>query len=567
MKHIVPVSLQGPSIATEGKEEEPLEGQRGTVVVTAPSQTSEGSYKWLVLLAIVVGTFVAVLNNVLLNVALPEMMNIFGTTREKIQWIVTIYMLVSGMVIPISGYLGDTWGYKRIYVGALTVFTLGSLLCGMSWNLTSIIAFRALQALGGGMIMPVGMSLIYRAIPRHQIGMALGLWGIAVMVAPAIGPTLGGYLVEYVDWRFLFYLNVPIGTLAIAISLVVLRETDRQTSSRFDLLGCLTSLVAVGSLIWALSEGYNKGWSSFSIVILFVTSLFSFLLFIANELTISEPLLDLRIWKNIAFATSTIVSSLVMMGLFGGMYLTPIFLQTVQGYGTLDTGLILLPQALVMMVMMPVAGKLFDKVGAVPLGLVGLLICGTMTYHLHTLTVDTPKKTLILLLSLRSLGIGLSMMPLITAGMNAVETHLVGRASAMGNVTRQVAGAMSIAILTTILNNRAAFYAEQIRNNISIASDTVVQFIAQLKPVLMTSETTQGPDTMALVLLSGLVQKEALMRAIEDTFLLSSIPFFLAVPLLYFLRRREAGPQIAQKQSESTVPGNNHRPLSNSLEH
>ncbi|GAB7389217.1 DHA2 family efflux MFS transporter permease subunit [Bacillaceae bacterium] len=501
---------------------------------------NDASYKWFALMAIVMGAFVAVLNNSLINVALPEMMNIFGTTTEKIQWVLTAYMLTSGIIVPISGYLGDTFGYKRIYVLSLIVFTLGALLCGLAWSVGSMIVFRIIQGLGGGMIMPVSMSIIYKVMPREQIGIALGLWGIALMVAPAVGPTLSGYLIEYFSWRFLFYLNVPIGVLAIAIALLLLRETERIPSSRFDFAGFLFSTLAAGSLLLALSEGYSKGWTSLYIVSLFVISFFSFLLFVWTELNVREPMIDLRILRNPVFTISTITSSLVMIGMFGGIFLTPIFLQNLQGFSAIDTGLLLLPQAVAMGLMMPVSGRLFDKIGAVPLGLAGLTILGVTTFHLHTITLDMPAHTLSVILAIRGIGIGICMMPLTTAGMNAVEPRLVGRASALGNVARQVSASLAIAVLTTIMNNRAVYYGNVLWESVSRTHPMSGEWLSRLQAALVQLPDLHGSSSsVAMSLVAGMVQKEALSRAIADTYLVSAIPVLLAIPLVFFLRKRK----------------------------
>lgn len=501
-------------------------------------EEESSSYQWIALLALIVGAFLSVLNNVTLNVALPEMTNVFGTTTDTIQWVITAYMLTNGMIIPLTGYLGDTYGYKKVYLFALIMFTIGSVLGGLAWNVNVLIAFRVIQAIGGGMIMPLSMTMIYKVMPREKIGTALGLFGIALMVAPAIGPTLSGYLIEFVNWRFLFYMNVPIGILAFLISAFVLRETEKIPSKRFDFAGFITSAVAAGTLLLAFTEGYSEGWTSLYIVSLFTVSFFSFLLFVYFELNVEEPMIELRILKNRVFTVSTIMSALVMIGMFGGVFLTPIFLQSLQGFTAMQTGVIMLPQALVMAVMMPIAGKLYDKVGIVPLATVGLTILGIMTYKLNILALNTPKEVVMTLLAIRAIGIGLCMMPLTTTGMNAVEPRLVGRASALGNVTRQIAGAMGIAILTTIMNNRATYYNGVFRDNFSVANPFSTGLLTQLQGMV-------GDQATALAVFSGLLQREVMIRAIDDTYLISAIPVFLALPLLLLLiGKKKEKPQV-----------------------
>ncbi|GAX92034.1 DHA2 family efflux MFS transporter permease subunit [Effusibacillus lacus] len=498
---------------------------------------ANGGNQWLALLAVIAGAFVAILNNSLINVALPKLMAVFGSTTDTIQWVLTGYMLASGVIIPLSGYVGDRFGYKTSLVLSLTAFVLGSLLCSLAWNDSSLIAFRIVQGLGGGIIMPLSMAIIYKVMPPKQIGLALGLWGIAAMVAPAVGPTLSGYLVEYFSWRILFALNVPVGILSIMLVLALLKETDTRENLHFDRWGFLLFTIAAGSLLLALSQGQKEGWSSLYIVTLFFVSFFSFVFLIWLETGKKNPLLDLSLFGNLRFTISTLSSSLVMIGMFGGIFLTPLYLQNIQGLSAVQTGLILMPQAIAMGIMMPIAGRLFDRYGVLPLGLTGLTIVGITTYELHNLTVDTPNRWLDMVLTIRGIGIGLCMMPLTTAGMNAVEKHRIGQASGLGNVVRQIAGSFGIAVLTAIMQQRQTFHSARINEDVSLASDAALQAQA----MLTVHFTQSGLDmasakASAMAVLSGMIQKEAAVRAIADTFMLSAIPFFLAIPMLYFLR-------------------------------
>ncbi|HJV46493.1 MAG TPA: DHA2 family efflux MFS transporter permease subunit, partial [Bacillota bacterium] len=488
----------------------------------------KNSGKWLALIAIILGAFVAVLNNSLINVALPEMVNVFGSSTDVIQWVLTGYMLANAVVIPMSGFLGDRFGYKKVFVVSLAGFTIGSLLCGLAWSDSSLIGFRIIQGLAGGLISPLSMAIIYSIMPRHQIGTALGIWGIAAMAAPAIGPTASGYLIQYLNWRFLFFICVPIGAFAVLMGVLLLKETPKREGTTFDWQGAVLSIIFFGSLLLALSKGNSEGWTSFFIVSLFFVSVFSMLLLIWVETGKQQPLLDLRFFKNPIFTLSVICSSLVMMGLYGGTFLTPLYLQNVQVLTPIQTGLVMMPQSVAMALMMPVSGKLFDKIGVVPLAFTGLILMGTTTFELHRLTIDTPNHWLDFVLTLRGLGIGLCMMPLTTVGMNAVPKEAVGRASSVSNVIRQVAGTMAIAILTMLMMNRQVFHGNEISENIQIGSFQASQLLSQLT----TGYYQMGADLStssagATYILFGWIQKEALSRSIADTFMASSLPLFI----------------------------------------
>lgn len=515
----------------------------------------ESGNKWLALIAVILGAFVAVLNNSLINIALPKLTAIFGSTTEKMQWVLTGYMLASAVVIPMSGYMGDRFGYKKVFIFTLGFFTMSSAFCGMAWNDSSLIAFRIVQGLSGGFIMPLSMSIIYMIMPRAQIGMALGLWGIAAMAAPALGPTLSGYIVEYFTWRILFFMIVPIGIFALFMMSIMLKETPKKEGLQFDLPGAVLSVIMFGTLLLALSKGQSEGWTSFYIVGLLFTAAASGMLLVWVETGKESPMLDLRFLKNPIFALSTLTSGLVSIGMFGGIFLTPIYLQNIQGLSALDTGLLLMPQSIAMALMMPVSGKLFDKFGVVPLAFTGLSILAVTTYGLHMLTGDTPNGWLRTVLTIRGLGIGLCMMPLTTAGMNVIPKMQVGRASSLSNVLRQVMGSLGIAVLTTIMTQRQVFHASRISESVVIGSNSVSQAIDTISKGLAQFGADMGTaQSGATVMLAGMIQKEALIRAIADTFIVSSFPLFATIPLIFFFAQKKEKKQVGNESSKKPSP-------------
>lgn len=524
---------------------------------TAKLEDQDTGNKWLALAAIIIGAFVAVLNNSLLNVAIPQITNVFGSTTDVIQWVLTGYSLASAVVIPMCGFLGDRFGSKKIFVAALTVFTSASVLCGFAWSDVSLIAFRILQGLGGGLIGPLSMAMIYNIMPRNQIGTALGIWGVAAMAAPAVGPTVSGYLIQYLSWRWLFFVCVPVGILAVLAGVFLLKETPTK-EAKFDMPGAILSIIFFSTVLLALSKGNAEGWTSFFIVSLLFVAFFSFLLLIWVETGKEEPLLDLRFFKNPVFTVSTICSSLVMMGLMGGSFLTPLYLQNVQAMSPIQTGLVMMPQAIVMALMMPISGKLFDKFGVIPLALSGLVLMSTSTYALHQLTVNTPNSWLNVAMMVRAMGIGLCLMPFTTAGMNSIPKELVGRASSVSNVVRQVAGTMSIAILTTIMSNRQVFHVKAISDSIPSGSDLATQFLSQISAGI----SQMGADAAtasagASGVLVGMIQKEALNSAIADTFMVSAVPLFICIPCVFlFVKRKKKRMEQRVVPSEATAVTN-----------
>ncbi|MGO9310771.1 MAG: DHA2 family efflux MFS transporter permease subunit, partial [Spirochaetia bacterium] len=330
---------------------------------------------WLApVLVALIGAFMSILDSSIVNVAIPTIMGVFNVGTTDVQWVSTIYMLSLGVVIPFSGWLGDRLGFKRLYVLSMGLFVVGSLFCTLSWDLNSLVVARVIQAMGGGMIMPTTMAMIFRMVPRTQVGSAMGILGIGLMVAPAIGPTLGGYLVEYVDWRWIFTINLPVGAIGILLALFVLPEFQSKHPGRLDIAGGLTAAGALFCLLLALSKGADWGWSAEQTILLFAVSLSCFVLFIYLELTAANPLLELRVFKYRSFTMANLVVFVTNMVMFSGFFFLPLFLQTFRGLGAMETGLLMMPGALVSGFIMPIQGRLFDRFGPRPLAIAGILM-------------------------------------------------------------------------------------------------------------------------------------------------------------------------------------------------
>lgn len=503
----------------------------------APSTTDAltSRERWFAFFAIVLGTFVAVLNNSLINVAIPQLTTDLGSTTTIIQWVITGYTLASGIIVPITGFMEQRIGYKKFMLLALSVFTLGTLFCAFAWNDTSLIAARVIAGLGGGLIMPLSMTIVYKIMQREQIGLAIGIWGIAAMAAPAIGPTLSGYLIEWFNWRALFVACVPIAMFAILMVFLLIKEPAKNDPIKFDLTGFLLAATCAGTLLYALSNGSTSGWTSFKIVGLLFIAFWSLVFLIHVEKGKDNAVIDVSLFKNYKFTISVIASSFVMMGMMGGTFLAPLFLQNIQSYSAIDTGLILLPQAVAMALMMPIAGKLLDKVGIVPLGIFGMTLTSIMTYHLHTLTPQTSRLWFETVMVARGMGIGLCLMPLSTVGMNAIAEEVspakVSSASAASNLIRTLAGSMAIAIFTFLMQNRTSLHAQHIAESVTLEGGQTLQSVF-------------GSSWLSSA--SGLISLEASARGIADTFLLSSVPLFCCIPLmlLFISRKKKSKPEV-----------------------
>ena len=389
--------------------------------------------------------FMSVLDTSIVNIAIPKMQTALSASSDDIEWVVTGYTLVLGVVVPLTGWLGLRLGLTRLYVVAMLGFTVGSALCGVAWSLGSMIAFRVVQAIPGGILPVVTMTLLYRIVPREKIGTAMGLYGLGVVVAPAIGPTLGGALVEYADWRLIFFINVPVGIGGVVLAMVFFPQIRPTSWPRLDLLGFVTIAYSLFALLLAFSKGEDWGWTGYRIMGLFVTSALSMALFVVIENEVDNPLINLKVFRSFAFCVSLILIGITITGLFSALYFLPQFLQQVQGLQELPSGLVLLPGALVLVVLMPIAGRLFDLIGPRYPAMVGLFFLAVGSYLMAHITVDTPRSDIEIWLMIRNFGVGLAMMPIITAGTSALPQALTAAGSSVNNVMQRLASSIAIA--------------------------------------------------------------------------------------------------------------------------
>jgi len=507
------------------------------------ARLAEIPYHWQALVVIVLGSFMVVLDTTIVNVALPRIIQVFQTDVNEGQLILTGYMLALAVVMPATGYLADTFGAKRTYMATVVLFTLGSALCGLAPNVEGLIVFRVIQGLGGGMLMPLGMSILFQVAPANQRGTIMGVFGLPLLIAPVIGPTLGGYLVEYVDWRPIFTLNVPIGVLAVLAGLLILRETPTRTGTRFDVVGFVLSSIAFASAMLALERVPDDGWTDPYVVTLLFIAAAAFPCWIIVELAQEQPLLDLSVLKDRTFFVATMVNFVATIAMYSSLLLLPLFLQNVRGLGALETGLLLLPQALAAAVMMPISGKLLDMFGPKLVVIPGLLLLAFATWLLTTLDIGTPDSTIRWILLLRGLAMGLMMMPVMTVSMDTIPPHQISRASALSNVLRQLFGAFSTGIFATILLNREQFHQALLAQNVTTTNVAAVQ-------VLNATQTTLLERGMSLASaqaagLAALMQQVAVLATVQsfdDCFYLATLISLCGLlPALWLKRGKRAG--------------------------
>jgi len=422
--------------------------------MSSSSGANEGLDRKLLAIAsvVVLGAIMSILDTTVVNVAINTLARDFETELATIQWIVTGYTLALATVIPVTGWAADRFGTKRLYILAITLFVAGSALCGAAWSAESLIFFRVLQGLGGGMLMPAGMTILTRAAGPQRVGRVMAIIGVPMLLGPILGPILGGWLVDEASWRWIFFINLPIGVVAFLLALRILPKDKPEPGERFDTLGLALLSPGLALMIYGLAESASSG--GFGSVEVWGTGLIGAALvvaFVFHALRTPHALIDLRLFKNRTFAAATGTLMLMIISVFGAMLLLPLYLQAVRGESAFDSGLLLAPQGIGAMIVMPIAGQLADRVGIAKLVLPGLTILLASTIGLTTLTGDTSYWTLSAILFVMGVGMGFTMMPLMTGALQTLRRIQIARASTTVNIIQQVGASIGTAVMSVIL--------------------------------------------------------------------------------------------------------------------
>ena len=527
-------------------------------------------YKWIVAMVVVIAVFMSILDQTIVNIAIPRLQIAFGADIHSVQWVLTAYILTLGVVTPTSAFFSDRLGIKRFYLISLVLFTGGSALCGLAWSLPALIFFRVLQGIGGAALFPISITLLFREFPPQERGAAMGFFGIPALLAPALGPTLGGYLVTFAGWQLIFYINVPIGILAFFLATIFLREARPEANTTFDFLGFIFVALGLGLVLYALSSASTDGWGSTTVVSCLGGGLLSLAIFITIELILANrgghPLLDLRLFANGPFTTSIVAGLFVVFSLFGGLFLLPIYLQNLRGQSAFESGLILLPQALASMVSVILGGRLVDRIGVRAVMIPGLLILGVATWQLSFITVYSPFWWFQSMLILRGLALGLTIQPLTVFGLSEIKPRQLGQASSMNTVMRSVSSSLGIAVLATLVQTQTKLHYARLAEQVTATSQ-----LGQLLPRLQALFIARGADqhsaqVAALQLVYRLVQRQSFILALQDAFALTVVIIGLAIISVLFVRGTrtskpatipEAAPAasgVPNKEEEASTP-------------
>jgi len=415
---------------------------------------------------IVLGAIMAMLDITVVNVAINHLIGEFDTTLNTVQWVATGYTLALATVIPLSGWAADRFGTKRIYLTAVVLFMAGSALAGMSWSIESLIFFRVLQGLGGGMLMPLGMTILTKAAGPERVGRVMSVIGVPMLLGPIVGPILGGWLVDDVSWRWIFFINVPVGIVTLLLGLKILEKDEPRPAEKLDVLGLLLLSPGLAALIYGLAQvPAHGGMSDPEVYVPAGIGAILVATFIWHAARTEHALIDLKLFRNRGFGIATVTMVLFTIAFFGAMLLLPLYFQQVRGEGALAAGLLVAPQGFGAMLMMPIAGLIVDRVGSARIAQLGIIvIVGSMVLFTQ-LEGDTSYFAIGTALFVMGLGMGMTMMPIMSAALKTLRQNDVARASTSLNIIQQVAASIGTALLSVILFNEVKERLEPLAAN------------------------------------------------------------------------------------------------------
>lgn len=511
------------------------------------------TYKWRATLVIALGLLMAILDSTIVSVVLPEIATAFHTSYETITWVAIGYFLANAAIIPIVGYLSDRIGTKTVFLISLAVFTIGSALCVIAPNEQLLIAFRVLQGIGGGALLPIGMAIIFRLFPPTERAGAIAVLLIPLLLAPAFGPVLGGYLATTFSWNAIFTINLPIGVVAFILSLLVLRGNaaereangDEQTEAQgLDMPGLLLSMAGFTAFVYGFYEAGTRGWGDATVLAFLIVGAVLLIAFTIVELRVKDPVMDVRLFSSYTFTMANVLIWATTAVLFGSIFLLPFFFENVQGLSAETTGVILISQGLAMAVGLAISGKLYNAVGPRILAVVGSAMVAVSMIGFTNLDVATTGASLQIWLILRGLGLGLVGQPLQTLAVSVVSNKLMAKASSLMSSTKVVFGAVGVSVLTTYLTQQGIAHGK----DIAAALQT-----RPLSGVAATCVGQAGPHVQAL---QACVTQHALTMGMNDTFVFCLIGCVVCTVLAFFVGRDPAI-EAAKKAKKSGEPVEN----------
>jgi len=502
---------------------------------------------WVVAIAVMFGTFMEVLDTTVVNVSLPHIAGTLSATPEEATWTLTSYIIANAIVLPLTGWLTGLFGRKRLLMVAVAGFTIASILCGAAPTLGSLVVFRIIQGATGGCLQPLSQSVLLETFAPQERGKAMAFWSVGIIVAPILGPILGGWITENYSWRWIFYINVPVGLMSLFMLKTFLHDPPNLNvgiSKKVDGWGIGFLVLGIGALQWMLDKGQTEDWfDSSRIILAAVVAVAAIVAFIVRELLADDPVVRLRIFKDPTYATGTFLITVLGFVLYGSLVILPIFLQTMMRYPAIEAGFATAPRGIGAFIMMPIAGLLVNKVDPRKLLALGIVTASTSLLYFSTINQNAGYWNIFWPQFVQGVSLGLIFLPLSTVTMFNLRREDLRYATSMFNLMRNLGGSIGIAAGTALISRATQRHYNQLGERINEYNPQAAGMIQQMQQTFMATGMDAAAATeRAYAMVSGMVTQQAMMVAYLDTFRLYGLVFLFAIPLIFLLRRPKAPP-------------------------
>jgi DHA2 family multidrug resistance protein len=520
--------------------------------MTGAREVAYPKNKWLIATAVTFGTLMGTIDTSIVNVALPHLRGTLSASVEEITWVSTGYVVASVIIMPLTAWLGARFGRKRIYLSGLTLFLIGSFFCGAARTLPTLVFFRILQGLGAGSLQPTEQAILRETFPPKEQGMAMGLYGFAIMLGPAIGPTLGGYIVDNYSWPWIFYINLPVGLVGLVMVWRIVHDPPylERAKGSVDWLGMGLLVVGLGALQTLLEQGEQYNWfESTRNVLLAAIATASLVMFIVWELTVDAPAVNFRVLKNRSLSTGTVIGAVLGAVLFSTLFLLPIYMQEFLGYNAMQTGLALMPRSLVMLVTIPIVGALYNKTSPRLVISFGLALGAFTCFQMSRFTLTTSNQEILIPQMIQGLALACIFIPLSTVALATIDRRRMGDATGLNNLVRQLGGSFGVAIFAAALDRYTTEAREGLIAHVAVGDPVVYGRLSMMKAFLMRGGAdAAAASERALAMLDGQVSLQAAMLGFDRSFFVAGLLFAVSIPLVVLLD--EGRPSGAQKASD-----------------
>jgi len=497
--------------------------------------------KWLITITVMLPTVMEIIDTSVANVALPHMQGSLNAGTDEVTWVLTSYLVSNAIVLPMTGWLSRFFGRKRFLITCIVLFTLASLLCGSAPNLATLICFRILQGAAGGALIPISQAIMMETFPPYQRGMAMAIFGVGAMFGPIIGPALGGWITDNMSWRWIFYINIPFGIIAVIMATAFIHDPPymKRVKMKIDYWGLLFLTTGLGSLQVVLDKGQQEDWFSSPFILAFsAISIISLILMVRTELRNPQPIVNLRLFKNISYAAGTWIMFVVGFCLYSSIVMIPLFLQTLMGYSATNAGMVLAPGGLATLITMPIVGAMLQKYDGRKIVFFGLCIGAIAMFMMHGFSLDAAYPDFVWPRVLLGIGLAMIFVPLTTLTLTTIKKEEMGNATGMYNLMRNMGGSFGIAIATTLLARDSQSFQVQLTAQINSIGTKFRMTLEQLKTALI----YRGVDSFtaekqATAMIYNNVRRQAGMLAYNHIFWYVGLAFIGVIPLLLLLKK------------------------------